>query len=316
VTAVTLKKGDCALDCVHVCEHRLQVSGVFFGHAADNALDESIALVCHVLEVAVTDEDWQQQQLNTDQIANLQDLLRQRIEERVPVAYLTGHVWFAGLRFKVDRRALIPRSPIAELIEAGFELWLKQSKVKMLDLCTGSGCIAIAAAVNLPEASVDAVDLSPTALELAAENVRLHSLEDRVCLRQSDLFEQLCDRRYDLIVSNPPYVGAEEMANLPQEYLQEPAIALASGRDGLDLPLKILRDAAGHLEDNGVLIMEVGNSEESLQLALPKVPFLWLEFERGGHGVLVLDRRQLQVAQADILRLVADRELSGYTLSS
>lgn len=304
-----LQKGDCAVDWVHLCEQQLQDAGVFFGHGAEDALDESIALVRHVLKVTETTDNWAQLKLNTDQITVLQDLLQQRVQTRVPLAYLIGYAWFAGLRFKTDPRALIPRSPIAELIESGYGLWLQQPQARVLDMCTGGGCIAIATAVNLPEAKVDAVDLSAAALQLAAENVRLHRLKDRVCLFRSDLFEQLADRRYQLIVSNPPYVGAEELAGLPPEYLNEPAVGLASGEDGLDLPLKILRDAARHLEDNGVLIMEVGNSDESLQAVLPEVPFLWLEFERGGHGVLVLDRQQLVDAEADISRLLADRNL-------
>ena len=303
----TLQNDDYAVDCVHFCERSMQHAEVFFGHGADNAKDESIELVCHVLDLPAMDQSWLGRQLNSGQIANLQALLRLRIEQRIPAAYLTGYAWFAGLRFKVDPRVLIPRSPIAELIESGFELWLKRAKVDVLDLCTGGGCIAIATAVNLPGASVDAVDLSSPALDLAAENVRLHHLQDRVCLRQSDLFEQLNGSRYDLIISNPPYVGAEEMAGLPREYAHEPTMALASGQDGLDLPLKILRDAASYLTDNGVLIMEVGNSDQLLQLALPEMPFLWLEFERGGHGVLVLDRQQLQAGESAASRLVAER---------
>lgn len=306
-----MQKGDSAADCLASCEQQLLAAGVFFGHGTDNARDESLVLMSHVLDQAVFDQSWSLVRLDAEQIERLQLLMRRRIEKRIPAAYLIGQAWFCGLQFKVDERVLIPRSPIAELIESEFELWLHRADARVLDLCTGCACIAIATATFLPETRVDAADLSAAALALAEENVALHGLGDRVQLYRSDLFEGLGQQRYDLIISNPPYVGADEMSSLPGEYLQEPELALASGEDGLDIPLKILRDAASHLEDNGVLIMEVGNSDERLQSVLPRVPFLWLEFEYGGHGVLVLERRELLRAAADIEQLCAERKLVG-----
>ena len=221
-------------------------------------------------------------------------LITRRIRERIPAAYLTGVTWFAGLRFCVDPRVLIPRSPIAELIERGFAPWIEPARVRrVLDLGTGSGCIAIAAARALPRARVDAVDISAAALAVAATNVRRHRLKARVRLRRSDHFRALSGRTYDIIVSNPPYVGARELARLPAEYRHEPRVALAAGRSGLDSVRVILREAARHLKPRGLLVVEVGNSEHALRRAFPRLPFVWLAFERGGGGVFLLTREQL-----------------------
>ncbi|HET7844565.1 MAG TPA: 50S ribosomal protein L3 N(5)-glutamine methyltransferase, partial [Xanthomonadales bacterium] len=229
-------------------------------------------------------------------------------EERKPAAYLTGEAWFAGLSFKSDPRALVPRSPIAELIESHFEPWLNARPVsRALDLCTGSGCIAIAMAVHAPDWHVDAVDISDDALALARENVHEHALDKRVRVVQSDLFANLNGERYDLIVSNPPYVPAADVPKLPREYAHEPSLGLASGHDGLDIPLRILRDAPEHLNEGGLLVLEVGDSEDALAELLPQVPFAWVEFRVGQMGVCVLDRESLVEHHESFAREAAKR---------
>lgn len=274
---------------------RLGRARVFFGHGTDNAIDDAAALLWHVLDLPLdTPPDIYARPVGLrDQLA-YEALLERRIRERVPAVYLTGRTWFAGLPMKTDARALVPRSPIAELIEAQFQPWVEPRRIeRILDLGTGSGCIAIACARWLPWTRVDAVDISDAALALARENVRAHRLQKRVSCRKSDHFAGLGRRRYDMIVSNPPYVGAREMARLPAEYRHEPELALASGRDGLDSVRVILEQAAAHLRPGGVLIVEVGNSQRAVERAFRRLPFLWLEFERGGGGVFLLRREQL-----------------------
>jgi ribosomal protein L3 glutamine methyltransferase len=219
-----------------------------------------------------------------------------RVRERIPVPYLTGEAWFAGLPFKVDERVLIPRSPIAELIETAYQPWLGDHGVgRMMDLCCGSACIGIASALYLPEVTVDLVDISADALKVAEKNILLHGVEDRVNIIQSDLFQAVSVQAplYDLIVANPPYVDAGDLASMPAEYRHEPELALASGEDGLELARKILVEAADYLCDDGLLILEVGNSGMTLENNYPDVPFTWIEFERGGQGVLVFKREEL-----------------------
>lgn len=275
---------------------RLRRAGVFFGHGLDNAHDEAAALVLHALALP-HDAGAAVYRRKAPAAAALRavELVTRRIKERVPTPYLTGVTWFAGIPIKVDERALIPRSPIAELIERGFAPWVDPGRVRsVLDLGTGSGCIAIGCAKALPAARVDAVDISADALALAAENVRLHRLGRRVQLIQSDHFKALGRSTYDIIVTNPPYVGARELEGLPPEYWHEPRVALASGRAGLDSVTIILREAARHLKPRGLLVVEVGNTESAVRRVFRTLPFVWLEFARGGGGVFLLTREQLK----------------------
>ena len=287
-------------DLIEQGVRRLKRARVFFGHGTDNAWDDAVALVWHALGLSydVTDEVYQRRVSQKDQ-ARVEALIERRITERIPAVYLTGETWFAGLPFKVDPRVLIPRSPIAELIEQRFEPWIDASKVKdIVDIGTGSGCIAIACAKAFPKAHVDAADISNDALAVAKINVTRHRVTRRVRLVRSDHFRALSDKTYDIIVSNPPYVGAREMKSLPPEYRHEPAMALAAGREGLDSVQAILTEAPRHLRPGGILVVEVGNTEVAVRKAFRSLPFTWLEFERGGGGVFLLTAEQLAAAEA------------------
>jgi ribosomal protein L3 glutamine methyltransferase len=271
------------------------IAELWFGHGTDNAVDEAAELVFFAagLRHDQADEVYDLVLKPKQRAAALQ-LIERRIRERIPAAYLTHRMWFAGHEFYVDERVLVPRSPIAELIEARFRPWIDPAKVqRVLDIGTGSGCIAIAAALALPKAKVDAADISTDALAVTRMNIERHSLQRRVRAVKSDVFDGLKDERYDVIVSNPPYVGDEEMASLPQEYRREPTMGLHGGRDGLDIVHRIIDQAAAHLQPHGLLIVEVGNSEEALVAARPRMPFTWLDFERGGGGVFVLKAEDL-----------------------
>jgi ribosomal protein L3 glutamine methyltransferase len=274
---------------------RFAIAGLWFGHGTDNAVDEAAELVFFAAGLRHEDADEVYGQVLEPQArAKALELIERRIRERVPAAYLTHRMWFAGHEFYVDERVLVPRSPIAELIEARFRPWIDPARVRrILDIGTGSGCIAIAAALAFPEATVDAADLSPDALAVTRINIERHAVQSRVRAVQSDVFDALKGERYDVIVSNPPYVGDEELADLPEEYRREPVMGLHGGRDGLDIVHRILEQAAAHLEPHGILIVEVGNSEEALVAALPRMPFTWLDFERGGGGVFLLTREEL-----------------------
>ncbi|HAQ27302.1 50S ribosomal protein L3 N(5)-glutamine methyltransferase [Stutzerimonas nitrititolerans] len=286
-------------DYIRWAVSRFQAEQLFFGHGTDNAWDEARQLVLGALHLPWEMADsYLDCRLEDDERAHLQDLLQRRIEQRVPTAYLLGQAWFCGLPFIVDERVLIPRSPIGELIDRRFEPWLAQAPARVLDLCTGSGCIGIACAYEFLEAEVVLADLSFEALEVANRNIEHHGLEDRVYTVQSDGFDGLPKQRFDLILSNPPYVDAEDIADMPNEFHHEPALALACGEDGLDLVRRILAQAADHLTETGTLIVEVGNSQVHVEALYPEVEFTWLEFARGGHGVFLLAASQCREHQA------------------
>jgi ribosomal protein L3 glutamine methyltransferase len=275
---------------------RLQRARVFYGHGTDNAFDESAALVLHALGLPhdASGKVYARRVSEAAQDRACQ-LIERRIKERVPAAYLTGETWFAGVPFHVDPRVLIPRSPIAELIERQFMPWIEPRRVRrVLDVGTGSGCIAIACALAFPRAKVDAVDISAEALEVARLNLRRHRLGRRLRLLQSDHFGALGDETYDIIVTNPPYVGERELKGLPAEYRHEPRIALAAGKTGLDSVRIILQQAPRYLRPGGLLVVEVGNTEYAVRRAFRQLPFTWLDFERGGGGVFLLTAEQLQ----------------------
>ena len=271
---------------------------LFFGHGTDNAWDEARQLVLGALNLPWEIADsYLDCRLEDDELVNLQHLLKRRIEERVPTAYLLGEAWFCGMSFIVDERVLIPRSPIGELIEKRFEPWLAAEPARILDLCTGSGCIGIACAYEFQSAEVVLADLSFEALEVANQNLERHGVDARVYTVQGDGFDGLPGQRFDLIVSNPPYVDAEDFADMPAEYQHEPELGLACGDDGLNLVRRMLAEAADHLTEKGLLIVEVGNSQIHVESLYPEVDFAWLDFERGGHGVFMLTAEQCRAHQ-------------------
>ena len=280
-----------------------------YGHGTASSIDEAAYLVfSHLgLDHARAPGVYRDRVSESDR-ATVLALAERRIRERIPVAYLVNEAWFAGYSFYVDSRVLIPRSPLAELIERRFEPWLKAGQLsRVLDLGTGSGCIAIALALELPETSAVAVDVSAQALEVAAINVERYRLQNRVQLVASDFFSNLDAGCFDLIVSNPPYVDRSDMNALTPEFRHEPSMALESGVDGLDSTIAILHDAAGFLSEHGVLIVEVGNSQEALEARFPRVPFVWLEFARGGSGVFLLTRADLTDHRDDFRTAASER---------
>jgi ribosomal protein L3 glutamine methyltransferase len=266
-----------------------------YGHGTSNARDEAAALLWHALRLPRQPSAARLQRPATRaQLKRLQALVARRIAERVPVVYLTQHCWFAGLEMYVDERVLIPRSPLAELIGHRFAPWIDVTRVRRIaDIGTGSGCIAIACARALPQARVDAIDISGAALQVARRNIRRHRLARRVRAIKSDYFSALPVDAYDIIVSNPPYVGRSELAALPPEYRHEPNGALAAGAEGLDAVRVILREAPRHLRAGGILVVEVGNTEARVRRRYRRLPFTWLQFARGGGGVFMLTREQL-----------------------
>jgi len=294
------------------CAEEMNLADLHFGHGTDNSQDEAAWMLLHILNAPLDGsfQDWDRQ-LDDDQETRLLELLQRRINERVPLAYLTGTARFCGLDFKVTDQTLVPRSPIAELILNGFAPWLKNGSLEQgraLDMCTGGGCIAIAMAEYMPEMKVDAVDISAATLEIAQQNVIDHDKVNQVNLIQSDLFDELKESQYDLIVSNPPYVSAAVFEQLPAEYLAEPSAGLVCGEDGLDIVLKILDASPHYLKKHGILVVEVGESAETLMELLPGVAFLWLEFDHGGDGVFLLDYEQLQASHADVKAVLEQRQ--------
>ena len=290
-------------DFIRWAASQFQHAELFFGHGSDNALDEAMHLVLQVLELPWNlPESYMSCRLTSDEQQSVVTLVERRINERKPLAYLLNRAWFCGQPYYVDERVLVPRSPIAELINQEFQPWLGDIEVRrVLDLCTGSGCIGIAMAHQWPEANVDLLDISQDALDVAHINIDQHELWGRVQAVQSDLFEALDTGpdhpRYDLIVSNPPYVDADDMADFPEEFGHEPELGLAAGNDGLDMARIILARSADFLSEKGLLVLEVGNSQWALQALYPDVPFVWPEFEEGGHGVLVLTAEQCRAFQ-------------------
>jgi ribosomal protein L3 glutamine methyltransferase len=275
---------------------QFDAAGVFFGHGTDNAVDEAASLVFHVAGLAHADAGPQTYGLapSTAVFERVSELAAARIADRVPLPYLLREAWFSGLPFYVDERVLVPRSPFAELIHTRFEPWLEPGRVsRILEIGTGSGCIAVACAVAFPDAQVVATDLSADALAVARINVERHGLARQICLLEADLFAGV-EGRFDLIVSNPPYVPDAEVLGLPAEYVHEPALALGSGTDGLESTRRILQDAPRHLEPEGLLAVEVGCGWSQLEAAFPDLPFVWPEFESGGEGIALLRAGELK----------------------
>ena len=283
-------------DLMRFAVSRFNEANLFFGHGTDNAWDEAAYLLLHTLHLPLDRLDpFMEARLTATERAAVLDTIRRRIDERVPASYLTHEAWLGERRFYVDQRVIVPRSHIAELLEDQLSPWIEDPWAvrRALDLCTGSGCLAILAAIAFPEAQVDAIDLSPDALQVARRNVTDYGLESRVHLIESDAFTAIDSQRYDLIISNPPYVNAESMAELPDEYRREPELALASGEDGLDFTRIILSKAADHLNPGGVLVVEIGHNRDALEDAFPETPFVWLDTAAGDDFVFLLRREDL-----------------------
>ena len=282
-------------DYLRYASSRFSASTVFFGHGTDNVWDEAVQLVMRTLHLPLDNNTlFLDARLTREERQLILERIQRRIDDRVPLAYLLGEAWFMGMPWHVDERVLVPRSPIGELIENGFQPWLGDKPVeRILDLCTGSGCIGIGAATIFEDACVDLSDISPDALAVAESNIDLHELRERVRTVQSDVFANISGQ-YDIIVSNPPYVDAEDLAGMPQEFHHEPALGLAAGNDGLDIAHRIIAGAAEHLTPGGLLVVEVGNSWVALDEAYPDLPFTWLDFSNGGDGVFAIAEQDLR----------------------
>ncbi|MPW35409.1 50S ribosomal protein L3 N(5)-glutamine methyltransferase [Vibrio sp. B1Z05] len=293
-------------DMIRWTVSRFNAAGLFYGHGTDNAWDEAVQLILPSLYLPLdVPAHVLNSRLTSSERLRLVERVIKRINERTPTAYITNKAWFCGMEFFVDERVLVPRSPIGELIEHQFQPWLTGEPTRIMDMCTGSGCIAIACGHAFPDAEVDAIDISGDALEVAEQNIQDHGLEAQVTPIRSDLFRDLVQEKYDLIVSNPPYVDEEDMNSLPDEFKHEPELGLAAGTDGLKLVRRILANAPNYLTDNGILICEVGNSMVHMIEQYPNIPFTWIEFENGGHGVFMLTKEQL-LACADEFALYID----------
>lgn len=290
-------------DWVRWAASRFNEAGLWYGHGTDNALDEALALVLHALHLDHSlPGDFLDCRITEAEKTSIVEYLKLRLDQHIPLAYIIHEAHFAGLSFYVNDDVLVPRSPIAELIVQGFEPWLQvQGQLRILDLCTGSGCIGIACAHYLPDALVDASDISPSALAVARVNVERHQLHDRVNLLRSDVFDDLPTGHYDLIVTNPPYVSEEEMAGLPDEYSYEPTLGLTAGDDGMEVVSRILCTAGHYLKPGGIIIVEVGESMDYLLQRYPGVPFLWLDFSHGGDGVFMLTADQIKRYEQEFL---------------
>lgn len=281
-------------DALEQAAHYMEENDLWFGHGTDNAWDESVALLRWSAALPL---DTGSEILKTTLEPEVQErfvaAVNRRVDERVPAPYITNEAWFYGLPFYVNKDVLVPRSPIAELIGQDFQPWLKLDPGRILDLCCGSGCIGIASALQFTRASVVLADLSAAALVVAKSNIEKHECADRVTIAQGDLFEPVNGQKFDLILCNPPYVDAQEMANMPPEYLHEPAMGLGAGEDGLDVARKIIEQAPAFMTERAILVLEVGHSWPNLEAAYPGHSFLWLDFENGGEGVCVLTREEL-----------------------
>ena len=270
---------------------------VFYGHGTDNAWDEALHLVLGSLDLPLdTRPELLASRLTNEEKLFVFDQVKRRVVERVPTPYLLGKAWFAGLKFSINQNVLIPRSPFAELIDQYYSPWWAEGiePSSILDLCAGSGCIGIASAMVFPSAKVDLVELSDEAIAVAEYNIDQFELRDRVTCYRSNLFQALHGQQYDLIVSNPPYVDQKDLSAMPEEFQHEPGMALGAGHDGLDIVKRILQESVDFLSEDGILLVEVGNSQVALEKQFPEVPFTWLEFERGGHGVFMLTAQQLK----------------------
>lgn len=285
-------------DCVRFAVSRFNQTGLFFGHGSDTAYDEAVYLILHSLHLPLDQLDpFLDSRLTASEVQSVLDVLKRRVNERLPAAYLTQEAWLGEYRFYVDERVIVPRAFIAELLRDQLAPWVTDPDAvsSVLDLCTGSGCLAILAALAFPDARIDAADLSPDALAVARINVSSYELDDQIELMLSDLFAGLRGRTYDLIVSNPPYVNAASVATLPEEYRHEPALALGSGEDGLDATRIILAQAREHLNPDGILIVEIGHNRNALEAAYPHLPFTWLDTSAGDQHVFLLRRDELPV---------------------
>ncbi|CAB3886770.1 50S ribosomal protein L3 N(5)-glutamine methyltransferase [Achromobacter ruhlandii] len=283
-------------DLIRYGVSRLNAAQVALGHGSDNAWDETVYLVLHALHLPLdTLEPFLDARVLTEERNRVLELIDRRVTERVPAAYLTNEAWLRGHRFYVDARVIVPRSPIAELLDEGLSPWVQDAQAvdSVLDMCTGSGCLAILSALAFPYAQVDAVDVSPDALEVARRNVDDYGLGDRLALHQSDLFDSLPERQYDVIICNPPYVNSGSMDVLPQEYRHEPHLALAGGADGMDLVRRILQAAPRYLSENGVLVLEIGHERDFFEAAFPELSPVWLDTEAASDQLLLLTREQL-----------------------
>ena len=283
-------------DFIRYAVSRFNGAGLFFGHGSDNAWDEAVYLTLHTLNLPLDRlEPFLDARLLPHERERLLDVFRRRCEDRLPAAYLTNEAWLGEHRFYVDDRVIVPRSFIAELLEEQLTPWIDDpwAVESALDLCTGSGCLAILTALAFPNAEVDAVDLSQDALSVAERNVADYQLQDRVSLVHSDAFTALAGKRYNLIISNPPYVNAESVAALPPEYLHEPELALGSGEDGLDFTRIILAEAKKYLTEDGVLVVEIGHNRDELEAAYPTLPFTWLDTQAGDEYVFMLRAEDL-----------------------